>query len=307
MSDVLRYALAGREIAQDEDFDVIYAHDWLSFGAGIMAKEATGKPLIAHVHATEIDRTGNRATVNPDVFELEREGMEEADIVIAVSDYTKQMIVKEYGIPASKIRVVHNGIDEETMPKGGGWLPRMRQLKAAGYKIVLFLGRITLQKGPDYFVRVAKRVSEKNSKVMFVVSGSGDMEGGIMQLAAQLGVSDRVLFTGFVTGPERYEMYSTADLFAMPSVSEPFGITPLEAMKTGTPVLVSKQSGISEVVKHALKVDFWDVDEMANKILTLVDHPGLSQTLTENALMEANRLTWMEAGKKVDSIIQEVA
>jgi glycogen(starch) synthase len=307
MSDVLRYALAGREIALDEEFDVIYAHDWLSFGAGIMAKEATGKPLIAHVHATEIDRTGGRSSVNPDVFELEKEGMEAADVVIAVSDYTKQLIVKEYGIPASKIRVVHNGIDEETMPKSGGWLPRLRQLKAAGFKIVLFLGRVTLQKGPDYFVRVAKRVTERNPKVMFILSGSGDMEGSIMQLAAQLGVSDKVLFTGFVSGPERYEMYSAADLFAMPSVSEPFGITPLEAMKTGTPVLVSKQSGISEVVKHALKVDFWDVDEMANKILSLVEHPGLSQTLRENAMIEADQLTWMEAGKKVDSIIQEVA
>jgi glycosyltransferase involved in cell wall biosynthesis len=307
MSDVLRYALAAREIAQDEEFDVIYAHDWLSFGAGIMAKEATGKPLIAHVHATEIDRTGGRSSVNPDVFELEREGMEAADVVVAVSEYTKQMIVKEYGIPASKIRVVHNGIDDETMPKPGGWLPRLRQMKKAGFKIVLFLGRITLQKGPDYFIRVAKRVTEKNPKVMFIVSGSGDMEGSMMQLAAQLGVSNNVLFTGFVTGPERYEMYSAADLFAMPSVSEPFGITPLEAMKTGTPVLVSKQSGISEVVKHALKVDFWDVDEMSNQILALVEHPGLSETLSQNASMEADRLTWLEAGRKVDSIIQEVA
>ena len=307
MSDVLRYALAAREIANEEDFDVIYAHDWLSFGAGVMAKEATGKPLIAHVHATEVDRTGNRATVNPDVFELEREGMEAADVVVAVSDFTKQIIVKEYGIPANKIRVVHNGIDEETMPKGGGWLPRLRQLKAAGFSLVLFLGRVTLQKGPDYFIRVAKRVSEHNPRVMFILSGSGDMEGSIMQLAAQLGVADRVLFTGFVSGPERYEMYSAADLFVMPSVSEPFGITPLEAMKMGTPVLISKQSGISEAVKHALKVDFWDVDEMANKILTFADHPGLAQTLQQNGSMEADRLTWLEAGKKVDSIIQEVA
>lgn len=307
MSDVLRYALAGREIALEEDCDVIYAHDWLSFGAGIMAKEATGKPLIAHVHATEIDRTGGRSNVNQDVFELEKEGMQAADVVVAVSDYTKQMIIKEYGIPEGKIRVVHNGIDEETMPKAGGFLPRLRQLKAAGFKIVLFLGRVTLQKGPDYFVHVAKKVTDRNPKIMFILSGSGDMEGSIMQLAAQLGISDKVLFTGFVTGPERYEMYSAADLFAMPSVSEPFGITPLEAMKTGTPVLVSKQSGISEVVKHALKVDFWDVDEMTNQILSLVEHPGLSQTLSQNARFEADRLTWLEAGKKVDSIIQEVA
>jgi glycosyltransferase involved in cell wall biosynthesis len=306
MGQVLRYALAGQGIAQEENFDVIYAHDWLSFGAGIMAKEATGKPLIAHVHATEIDRAGSRATVNQSVFELEREGMEAADAVIAVSGYTKQIIVEEYGIAPSKIRVVHNGIDDETMPKPGGWLPRLRQLKSAGFKIVLFLGRVTLQKGPDYFIRVAKRVAERNPKVMFILSGSGDMENSILNLAAQLGVSDRVLFTGFVSGAERYEMYDAADLFCMPSVSEPFGITPLEAMKTGTPVLVSKQSGVSEVVNHALKVDFWDIDEMANKILSFVEHPGLADTLAHNARMEADRLTWMEAGKKVDSVIQEV-
>ncbi len=305
-TEVLRYAAAGKQIALEESFDIIYAHDWLSFGAGVAAKAATGKPLIVHVHATEFDRSGGAESINRDVYALEKEGMEKADVVIAVSDFTKTILVREYGIPESKIRVVHNGIDEATLPAGNTMLPRLRQLKQAGNKLVLFLGRITLQKGPDYFIRVAKRVSEKNSNVMFVVSGSGDMEGEMMSLAARLGIADKVFFTGFVEGSERHEMYRAADLFVMPSVSEPFGITTLEAMKLGVPVLVSKQSGIAEAVRHALKVDFWDIDEMANKILSIVGYPSLSLTLTENASKEAEKLTWLEAAQKVDIIMQDL-
>ncbi|MBI5470110.1 glycosyltransferase family 4 protein [Candidatus Kaiserbacteria bacterium] len=317
MEEVLRYAQAGREIALEEQFDIIYAHDWLSFGAGVEAKKATGKPLIVHVHATEFDRCAvpaeasakagwNKESINEQVYELEKEGMQAADVVIAVSQFTKDLIVREYGIPAEKIRVVHNGIDESTAPTGSGALPRLRQLKHAGYKLVLFLGRITLQKGPDYFVRTAKRVSERNNKVLFVLSGSGDMESQVMDLAARLGISDKVLFTGFVGGHERHEMYAAADLFVMPSVSEPFGLSTLEAMKLGVPVLVSKQSGISEVVRHALKADFWDIDEMANKILSTLKHAPLSSSLSKNGIREADRLTWESAAQKVDSIIHEL-
>ena len=306
MTEVLRYAAAGGEIALEESFDIIYAHDWLSFGAGIAAKLATGKPLIVHVHATEFDRCGGPWGINHDVFALEKRGMEIADVIITVSEYTKGIIVREYGLPAWKIRVVHNGIDDATTPRGSGALSRLRHLKRAGHKIVLFLGRITLQKGPDYFVRVAQKVSSKSPHTVFILSGSGDMEGQIMQLAAQLGISDKVLFTGFVGGAERYEMFSSADLFVMPSVSEPFGISTLEAMKIGVPVLVSKQSGIAEAVRHALKVDFWDVDEMANKILSLLKNPALARALVENASRETERLTWLEAAKKVDSIIHEL-
>lgn len=307
MSDVLNYTAAAAEIAREEEFDVIYAHDWLSFGAGVAAKEATGKPLVVHVHATEFDRSGGKSGVNPDVFAIEKEGMEKADAVIAVSDFTRQLVAREYDIPKEKIRVVHNGIDEATLPKGSGMLPRLRQLKRTGKKLVLFLGRVTLQKGPDYFVRVARRVLERNPNVLFIMSGSGDMETKMMNLTAELGISDKVLFTGHVGGVERHEMYAAADLFVMPSISEPFGITTLEAMKLGVPVLVSKQSGIAEAVSHALKVDFWDIDEMANKILTLIEHPALGQTLIENAVREADQLTWAEAAKKVDSVLQEVS
>ncbi|MBV9159204.1 MAG: glycosyltransferase family 4 protein, partial [Candidatus Kaiserbacteria bacterium] len=304
-AEVERYRAASLAIVEREDFDIIYAHDWLSFGAGIEAKRKTGKPFIAHVHATEFDRCGGPAGVNPHVYAIEREGMEAADCVIAVSELTKQIIVEGYGIPERKVRVVYNGIDESTVPTGSS-TRRMRSLKDAGYKIVLFLGRITLQKGPDYFLRAAKRVLEKNPRVMFVMSGSGDMDDRMLELSAQLGISGNVIFTGFLTGTDRYEMYMAADLFVMPSVSEPFGITPLEAMKLGTPVLISKQSGVSEVVKHALKADFWDVDEMANKIMSVVGHPALRETLSHHGAGEAERLTWAAAAIKVDGIVREL-
>ncbi len=307
MSEVLRYASLGAGIARREQFDVIHAHDWLSFGAGMEAKRVSGKPLIVHVHATEFDRCGGSAGVNPDVYRIEKEGMEYADRVIAVSELTKGIIVREYGIPEEKVRVIYNGIDESTTPaKGSGALPRLRALKARGYKMVLFIGRVTLQKGPDYFLRVAKRVAEHDPKVLFILSGSGDMENQMMNLAAELGIAGQVFFTGFLEGEERHEVYSVADLFVMPSVSEPFGLTALEAMKLGTPVLMSKQSGVSEVVKHALKVDFWDVEEMANQILSVVGHPGLRQTLSENASREADRLTWTDAALKVNTIVQDL-
>ena len=307
MSEVLRYAMHAGSIARSEQFDVIYAHDWLSFGAGIAAKEASGKPLIVHVHATEFDRSGGLYGVNHEVYELEREGMERADAVIAVSEMTKQIIVREYSIPAHKVRVVYNGIDETTMPSSPpATLPRLRTLKKSGYKLVLFLGRVTLQKGPDYFLRAAKRVLERNPMVLFILSGAGDMDSQVMHLAGELGIAGHVFFTGFLHGAERHEVYECADLFVMPSVSEPFGIAALEAMKVGTPVLISKQSGVAEVVRHALKVDFWDVDEMAGKILSVVGYPGLREALAENAAREASMLTWSDAAQKVSGIVHEL-
>jgi glycogen(starch) synthase len=307
LGEVRRYAKLGGAIAQEEEFEIIYAHDWLSFGAGIEAKRVSGKPLVVHVHATEFDRCGGKDGINKEVYDIERAGMEEADRVIAVSEFTKSIIVREYGIPPWKIHVVHNGIDETTMPRGTANRLRLAGLKAAGYSIVLFLGRITLQKGPDYFLRAAKSVLAREPRVIFLLSGSGDMERGMMDMAARLGISDRVLFTGFLSGADRQEVYAAADLFVMPSVSEPFGITSLEAMKTGTPVLVSKQSGVAETVRHALKADFWDVDEMTNQILGVIRHPGLRQSLSENGQREAEALTWDDAAGKVDNILQEMS
>jgi len=303
--EVGRYTAAGARIAKEQSFDIIYAHDWLSFGPAIEAKKTSGRPLIVHVHATEIDRCGGMSGVNPHVFSVEKEGMEMADRIIAVSELTKDVIVRNYGIAASKIHVVYNGIDESTAPTGTG-VRRTRSLKDGGNKIVLFLGRITLQKGPDYFLKAAKKVLSVNPKVYFVISGAGDMNESVMQLAASLGIADKVIFSGFLTGNDKHEMYSAADLFVMPSVSEPFGIAPLESMSLGTPVLISKQSGIAEVVKHALKVDFWDTDEMANKILSVIGHPALHESLSGNARAEAERLTWKNAGVQIEKLVQEL-
>lgn len=306
--EVTRYASRGAAVAEQEPFDVIYAHDWLSFGAGVEAKRVSGKPLIVHVHATEYDRCGgaNAASVNPYVYGVEREGMEAADVVVAVSQLTKNIIVSHYGIPAEKIRVIYNGIDEATASTGGKGLSRLRALKAAGHKIVLFLGRVTLQKGPDYFLRAAARAAAHDPNIVFVLAGSGDMEDAAMRLAADLGIADRVFFTGFLSGADKDEMYRAADLFVMPSVSEPFGIAPLEAMRVGTPVLISKQSGVAEVVQHALKADFWDVDDMANKMLAAVAHPALRETLAEYGSHDAEALTWQKAAAGVDDIINEL-
>ncbi|KKU81738.1 MAG: Glycosyl transferase group 1 [Parcubacteria group bacterium GW2011_GWA1_47_8] len=294
LDEVRRYALAAGEIAKKEHFDVIHAHDWLSFLAGLEAKRVSGKPLIVHMHATEFDRTGGQGT-NQEVYNIERLGMERADGIIAVSNFTKQKIMQNYGIPADKIEVVHNGIDEADYVN----IPNhLSGLKRAGQKIVLFAGRITIQKGPEYFIRAAKRVLDIDPNVLFLVSGSGDMERQMMMEAAHAGIADKVLFVGFLRGDDLTAAYRAADLFVMPSVSEPFGLTPLESIIAGAPVLISKQSGVSEVLTHALKADFWDIDDMANKILSVVQHQVLKDTLWQNSRNEVRQVSWDAASKK---------
>ncbi len=294
VEEVFRYAEFGKEVGKKENFDIIHAHDWLSFGAGIRAKEVSGKPLVVHVHATEFDRCGGAGT-NSLVYALEKEGMERADKVIAVSNYTKNIIINSYGISSDKIEVVHNGIDfsdKETLSEN------VHKIKEAGKKIVLFVGRLTLQKGPDYFIKVAKKICDVNKDIYFVISGSGDMQEYLVREVAEMKISDRVLFSGFLRGKELQEVYSLADLFVMPSVSEPFGITPLEAISSGTPVLISNQSGVSEVVSHALKTDFWDVDDMTNKVLAVLNYGPLSYCLKENGRKEVSSITWEKAAEK---------
>jgi len=302
MQEVRRYALRAKEIAKKEKFDVIHAHDWLSFLAGVEAKKVSGKPLILHMHATEFDRTGGQG-VNQDVYNIEREGMHFADGIIAVSNLTKQKIVERYGVSPDKVEVVHNGIDEcdyTNIPD------RLLDLKKSGQKIVLFAGRITIQKGPEYFIRAAKRVLDVNPNVLFLVAGSGDMERQMMLEAASLGISEHVIFVGFLRGDEMNAAYRAADLFVMPSVSEPFGITPLEAIISGAPVLISKQSGVGEVLSHALKADFWDTEDMANKILGVISHKSLWQTLWGNSREEVKKVTWDEASRKCIDYYQKI-
>lgn len=288
--EVERYAIRAKKIALNEEFDVIHAHDWMTYKAGIKAKKATGKPLVVHIHATEFDRTGGNG-VNQYVYDIEKSGFEEADVICAVSNFTKNKLVKHYGINPDKIHVVHNAVEftnyKEDIPK-----------LADNEKIVLFLGRITLQKGPDYFVEAARKVLDKDPNVKFIVAGSGDMMPQMIEMAAEKGLGKKMLFAGFLRGKDIDKAYKMADLYVMPSVSEPFGITPLEAMRNGTPVLISKQSGVSEVISHCLKVDFWDVDDMANKILSVLKYSPLHSCLREEGSREVLKFNWDEPAQK---------
>lgn len=282
-----------RHIAKHEKFDIIHAHDWLTFQAGIKAKEISKKPLVIHIHATEFDRTGGNG-INEYVYQLEKDGMEKADRIVTVSNYTKNMVVNNYGIDPAKIDVVHNAV-EFNENRFYDNLPKKQ-------KTVLFLGRVTLQKGPDYFVYAARRVLDVLPNTRFIVAGSGDMEPFIINKAAELGISDKVLFAGFLRGDDVDRAYQMADLYVMPSVSEPFGIAPLEALRNNVPVIISKQSGVSEVLNNALKVDFWDIDEMANKIISVLRYSELKDELRDMGASEVKKFSWDVPAEKYLSV-----
>lgn len=288
--DAERYARLVVALTRRERYDVIHAHDWLTFPAGIALARVTGKPLVVHVHSTEFDRAGNN--VNQRVYDIERAGMHAADRVVAVSQFTKSICVRRYSVAPDRIDVVYNGVDRDNVQ------PREGDRIEAGDKIVLFLGRITMQKGPEYFIAAAKRVLEKYDNVKFVLAGSGDMALRMIDLAASMGIGHKVLFTGFLRGRDVDRVFKMADCYVMPSVSEPFGISALEAISHDVPVILSKTSGASEVLTHVLKVDFWDIDEMANKILAVLRFPPLSETLREHGAFELHRLTWEGAAER---------
>lgn len=284
MEEVGRYALAVEEIAKRREFDVIHAHDWMSVPAGLAAARASKKPLVVHVHACEHDRSGDRP--NMQVKDVEQLGLDGADLVVCVSHYTASQLEKHYKVDPKKLRVVHNALTQKEQEE------RVKAKKAIPEPIVLFLGRVTFQKGPDYFLEAASRVIRVRPDVKFVMSGSGDMLPVMIERCARMGLARNVHFTGFLKGEEVERMYAMADIYVMPSVSEPFGISPLEAMALDTPVILSRQSGVSEVLFNALKVDFWDVQDMANKILALLQYPALSRQLTEEGRDEVRALRW---------------
>ena len=303
-AEVLRYAELAAHVVEDSDFDIIHAHDWLSILAGVKAKEISGKPLVLHIHTTSTDMAGG-GDVDPRIFEIENVGFAAADRIICVSHYTKSILVQKHDVDPDKITVVHNGIDDHTFDGvNRSSLPPLH-LKQQGWKLVLFVGRLTLHKGPDWFLKTAKRVLDERPETMFVVSGSGDMERRMIEQAAQLGIANKVHFAGFTRGDELTQLYRAADLYILPSVSEPFGITPLESIVSGTPVLVSRQSGVSEVLTHALKADFWDTEDMANKVISVLDHPHLHRQLRESGLSEVRKLTWHRSAKHTLSIYHD--
>lgn len=296
------YEAAVGKIVKQAEFDVIHAHDWLTFRAGIRAKQVSGKPLILHVHSVERDRAGGNSG-NPIVREIEQLSMLIADKVIAVSHHTKKAIISDYNIPAEKIDVVHNSMDIGSMEPlcSSTAYTYLAEMKKHGYRVVVNIGRITVQKGLTNLLYAAKTVVEKQPKTIFLLVGSGDQERELIELAAQLGISRNVIFTGFQRGKNWRDAYAIGDLFVMPSVSEPFGLTPLEAAGYGTPSLISKQSGVSEVLQNCLKVDFWDVDEMANQITAVMKNDTLRDELHRNVYQEYIRLSWTDAAKKLVS------
>jgi len=295
MSEVFRYSQAAAALALHEHFDVIHVHDWMTYPAGILIKKLTGKPLICHIHAMEYDRSGYN--VNQAVAAIERAGLEAADKVIAVSHYTRGLVMAQYGIPGDKIEVVHNAVNRSEAI--GLYKTRPQRKKE---KYVLFMGRVTFQKGPDYFIGAADMVLKVMPDVRFIMAGNGDMLNRMVRRAAQLRIGSRIHFTGFLHGPDVDRMYALSDLYVMPSVSEPFGISPLEAMLYDVPVLISRQSGVSEVVKNALKVDFWDVREMANKICAVLRYPRLAAEIVRNCREELKEIRWENAALRLNEI-----
>ncbi|GIW77443.1 MAG: 4-alpha-glucanotransferase [Phycisphaerae bacterium] len=298
-AEVQRYASLATDIVRDQTFDVIHAHDWMTFPAGLAVAGMTGKPLVVHVHSTEFDRSG--VHVDQRIYDIERRGVHGAIKVIAVSHLTKNMLVHHYGLESNKIEVVYNAVEIN----GNGQFDEEKYSIKRGEKIVLFLGRVTMQKGPEYFLAAAKKVLEVMDNVKFVMAGSGDMIRRTIELAARMGIGHKVLFTGFLRGQDVERVYKLADLYVMPSVSEPFGIAPLEALANDVPVLISKQSGVSEVIRHALKVDFWDINEMANKIIAVLRHPPLARTLREHGSFEVKRMSWIDSARACLSVYEQ--
>ena len=300
LEEVARYAMVAAQVARNLEgqFDVIHAHDWLTYFAGIAAKRVSGKPLVVHMHATEYDRSGEN--INTQTYAIERAGMHAADRVIAVSNLTRKIVIEKYGVPAEKVVTVHNAVRfaenaENKLPERG-----------VEDKIVTFLGRITYQKGPDYFVEAAAKVLAKVPNVRFVMAGSGDMMNHVIRRVARLGIADRFHFTGFLRGEDVHKMFQLSDVYIMPSVSEPFGISPLEAMRSNVPSIISKQSGVAEVLDYAVKVDYWDVDAMADAIYGLIKYPALSHMFAQKGLEEVTGLKWNNAAAKIKKIYQDV-
>ena len=300
MAETLRYAAVVGEIAAGVEHDVIHCHDWLTMLAGIRARQVSGRPLVVHVHALEFDRSGEH--VNQLVYDIEKHGMEQADRVVAVSHYTRDTIIRRYGIDPAKITVVHNAVDRSHSPVP---LPAPRRNGRQRDKVVLFLGRITFQKGPDYFIEAAARVLKKKENVRFVMAGSGDMTRRMIERVAALKMGTRFHFTGFLRGAALERIFRESDVYVMPSVSEPFGISPLEAMYHDVPVIISRQSGVAEVLHHALKVDFWDVEALADRILALLNHGKLHEEIVRQGSKELKAIQWSNAAHHLHDVYNQ--
>jgi len=298
MDEIYKYSVVASVIAQETEFDIIHAHDWLAYPAGIAAMEVSGKPLVIHVHATDFDRSGGN--VNPDVYRIEKLGMDAASKIITVSNLTREIVINKYQINPDKVETVYNAVEPVKITED------VVAEKGFDEKVVTFLGRITMQKGPEYFIEAANKVLKVMPNVRFVMAGSGDMMERMMRRAAALKITDRFHFTGFLKGRDVFTMLSLSDVYIMPSVSEPFGISPLEAMQSNVPVIISKQSGVSEILTHAVKTDFWDIDAMADAIYGILNYPALAKVFIKNGREEVVRLKWDNSARHVRDIYYRV-
>lgn len=289
--------------------DVVHAHDWLTYEAGILAKKHYGLPLVAHVHATEYDRAGMHEG-NPLIHEIEKEGLMLADKIIAVSEATKNIIHEKYHIPLEKIDVIYNSLDESYYQSDYHCHEEIYKyitdLKASGYTIVSTVGRFTIQKGMDFLIQAAAKAISKNPKLLFVFAGDGEERNRLISLAATLGISKNVVFTGFVRGSRLRDIYTMSDIFVMSSVSEPFGLTALEAAHHGDALILTNQSGVSEVIWSAMKYDFWDEDKLADEIIAIAENPALKKSLQTDVSHEYNRISWAKVAKKCEKIYNKV-
>jgi glycosyltransferase involved in cell wall biosynthesis len=298
MEEIYKYAVVASVIAEENDFDIIHAHDWLAYPAGIAAMEVSGKPLVIHVHATDFDRSGG--SVNPDVYRIEKSGMDAASKIITVSNLTRDIVINRYNIHPDKVETVYNAVEPVNICED------MLRKKGFEEKVVTFLGRITMQKGPEYFIEAAYKVLQVMDNVRFVMAGSGDMMERMIRRAAALKITDRFHFTGFLKGSDVFTMLDMSDVYIMPSVSEPFGISPLEAMQSNVPVIISKQSGVAEILTHAVKTDFWDIDAMADAIYGILNYPALSNMFIKKGKEEVIRLKWDNSARHVRDIYYRV-
>jgi glycosyltransferase involved in cell wall biosynthesis len=298
LDEIYKYSVVAAVIAEENEFDIIHAHDWLAYPAGIAAKTVSGKPLVIHVHATDFDRSGGN--VNPEVYRIEKQGMDAASKIITVSNLTRDIVINKYNIDPEKVETVYNAVEPVRLSED------IAVEKGFEEKVVTFLGRITMQKGPEYFIESAYKVLKVMPNVRFVMAGSGDMMERMMRRAASLKITDRFHFTGFLKGKDVYTMLNLSDVYIMPSVSEPFGISPLEAMQSNVPVIISKQSGVSEILTHAVKTDFWDIDAMADAIYGILNYPALAKMFIKNGREEVVRLKWDNSARHVRDIYYRV-
>jgi glycosyltransferase involved in cell wall biosynthesis len=299
LEEIRNYNAVAGVVCRAENFDIIHSHDWLTYPAGVHAKMVTGKPLVIHVHATDFDRS--RGNVNPTVYGIEKQGMDVADHIITVSDLTRQTVIYNYHIHPDKVTTVHNAVEPISKE-----IEAIEPQRGTRDKVVTFLGRITMQKGPEYFVEAAYRVLQRTDKVRFVMAGSGDMMDKMIRHVAYRNISDRFHFTGFLKGNDVYKMLKSSDVYIMPSVSEPFGISPLEAMQVGVPTIISKQSGCAEILNNAIKIDYWDIEGMADSIYSIITYPEMADFLKTEGKTEVDEIKWEYAALKVRKVYDDM-